>query len=284
MTSERKRESNRENARKSTGPRSAAGKAVVSQNALKHGLLSRHLIVEGESQEEFSELLRLCSDEFKPIGLVEHALVERIGIALWRQRRLVRAESAEVSLNQQRFGYDQKKEVGHVLNLGSSVYDSIEAPEDEPDEDDVEDLKEQRDQWKSLLDEEIAEMEDPFAGLPAELQKMILQIYRVEADQVDATVKEKFGSWAKMFAAYFSHFESLIRDQRILEVSRLVMRSQALPSKTDLLARYQTALDNDLYKALKALREAQAWRQARAVISVSPLLPGGDDTTNDHDP
>ena len=38
------------------------------------------------------------------------------------------------------------------------------------------------------------------------------------------------------------------------------MESQTLPTQTDLLGRYQTALDNDLYKALKALREAQSWR------------------------
>ena len=54
------------------------------------------------------------------------------------------------------------------------------------------------------------------------------------------------------------------------------MQSQALPSKTDLLARYQTALDNDLYKALKALREAQAWRQSKALISVMPLHSSDD--------
>ena len=54
------------------------------------------------------------------------------------------------------------------------------------------------------------------------------------------------------------------------------MQSQALPSKTDLLARYQTALDNDLYKALKALREAQAWRQSKALISLTPVYSGGD--------
>ena len=106
MSTEKKTASNRNNAQKSTGPKSAAGKAVVSQNARTHGLLSRNLIVNGESQEEFSELLRLLMDEFQPVGLVEHALVERVGVALWRQRRLVRAESAEVNINQQRFGQD----------------------------------------------------------------------------------------------------------------------------------------------------------------------------------
>jgi len=62
---------------------------------------------------------------------------------------------------------------------------------------------------------------------------------------------------ADLFEERAGYFESLIHQQRIREVSKLVMQRQALPSKTDLLARYQTALDNDLYKALKALREAQ---------------------------
>ncbi len=38
MTSDRKREANRANAKKSTGPKSAAGKKRVAQNALRHGL------------------------------------------------------------------------------------------------------------------------------------------------------------------------------------------------------------------------------------------------------
>ncbi len=141
MSTEKKTESNRKNAQKSTGPKSADGKVVVSQNARTHGLLSRNLIFEGESQEEFSELMSLLVDEFQPVGLVEHALVERVGIALWRQRRLVQAESAEVSLNQQRFGEKQKREVGNVLNLEYDVYQDIQAPEDETEDMDVASLK-----------------------------------------------------------------------------------------------------------------------------------------------
>jgi hypothetical protein len=38
VTTERKRAANRRNARSSTGPRTAAGKARVAQNALRHGL------------------------------------------------------------------------------------------------------------------------------------------------------------------------------------------------------------------------------------------------------
>ncbi|HPB75711.1 MAG TPA: hypothetical protein PLY96_10720, partial [Chromatiaceae bacterium] len=43
--SNRQLEANRRNALRSTGPRTAAGKAVARDNARKHGFLSRHLII-----------------------------------------------------------------------------------------------------------------------------------------------------------------------------------------------------------------------------------------------
>jgi len=276
MSTEKKTASNRKNARKSTGPKTAAGKAVVSQNARTHGLLSRSLIIEGESQEEFSELLGLLVEEFQPIGLVEHALVERVGIALWRQRRLVRAESAEVSLNQERFSEQQTREVGKVLNLEFNVYNNIRAPEDGSEEMDMAILKDQKKLWKSLVDEKVANTDNPFAHLPAKLQRTLLKNHAVEAGQIDSVVKAKFSSWAHMFQRYVDNCQLLIERQRIREVSRLVMQSQALPSKTDLLARYQTALDNDLYKALKVLHDVQAWRHSKALISATPVYPGDD--------
>ena len=49
MTSERQAEANRQNATKSTGPRTPAGKAVVTLNGIKHGLLSRECLLKGES-------------------------------------------------------------------------------------------------------------------------------------------------------------------------------------------------------------------------------------------
>ena len=55
--SKRQLEANRRNALRSSGPRTAAGKAVARDNALKHGFLSRHLIIEGESAEDFQQLL-----------------------------------------------------------------------------------------------------------------------------------------------------------------------------------------------------------------------------------
>jgi hypothetical protein len=54
---------NRANAQKSTGPRTPAGKAVVAQNAVKHGLSARLDVIRGEDQAEFDrhrEGMLLC--------------------------------------------------------------------------------------------------------------------------------------------------------------------------------------------------------------------------------
>ena len=48
MSSEQKIAANRINAEKSTGPRTADGKADFAANALKHGLTSSKLIISAE--------------------------------------------------------------------------------------------------------------------------------------------------------------------------------------------------------------------------------------------
>jgi hypothetical protein len=68
---------------RSTGPKKPEGKAVSSKNALKTGLLSRELILPGESREEFDALLEELDDMYRPHGPVERFLVQRIaGLAL----------------------------------------------------------------------------------------------------------------------------------------------------------------------------------------------------------
>ena len=44
---------NRRNSQKSTGPRSPEGKAVVSKNAVKHGLFASENVIKGEKKEDF---------------------------------------------------------------------------------------------------------------------------------------------------------------------------------------------------------------------------------------
>jgi hypothetical protein len=57
MTSERQKAANRANALHSTGPKTQEGKAVVRLNALRHGLLTRDVVLPGENADAFEDLL-----------------------------------------------------------------------------------------------------------------------------------------------------------------------------------------------------------------------------------
>ena len=48
MSTQAQTKANRQNSKKSTGPRTAEGKAVVSKNAVKHGLFAAEAVITGE--------------------------------------------------------------------------------------------------------------------------------------------------------------------------------------------------------------------------------------------
>ncbi|MEN6578245.1 MAG: hypothetical protein ABFD90_18010 [Phycisphaerales bacterium] len=87
-------QANRLNARKSTGPRTAEGKERASQNALKHGLLAREAVIQGEAPEEFEHYREGMLAELAPAGAVEAMLAERVVGLSWRLRRAERLQNA----------------------------------------------------------------------------------------------------------------------------------------------------------------------------------------------
>lgn len=91
--SDKQLQANRRNALRSSGPRSEAGKAIVSQNAISHGLLARHVVIEGESQTKFDLFHEEMVAELKPVGMLECSLLDKIASSIWRQHRAVRIEN-----------------------------------------------------------------------------------------------------------------------------------------------------------------------------------------------
>ncbi len=93
MTSDKQVRANRQNALKSTGPKTPEGKAIVSRNALTHGLLSQEVLLPGEDEAPLKELSKHLRAELQPVGELENLLVDRIIAAYWRLRRLGRVEA-----------------------------------------------------------------------------------------------------------------------------------------------------------------------------------------------
>jgi hypothetical protein len=96
MASRKQIEANRRNARKSTGPRTAAGRATSSRNALRHGLTAKQIVVSDESAKEFMAYYRECHEALAPADSVEEFHAERIIACQWRLRRAYRAEAGLV--------------------------------------------------------------------------------------------------------------------------------------------------------------------------------------------
>ena len=83
-------EANKRNAQKSTGPRSEAGKATVSQNAWKHGFFGRFRVLEGENQQHYNDTLEQLLLDQKPVGTLETDLVRQMAEHLWLAQRATR--------------------------------------------------------------------------------------------------------------------------------------------------------------------------------------------------
>jgi hypothetical protein len=96
--------------RKSTGPRTQRGKDRSKNNALKFGILSKAAVLPGESQAEFGALLNGLRDHFQPIGALEVILVEKLALDLWRYRRFLIAEGAEIQAGAEFVEWNQREQ------------------------------------------------------------------------------------------------------------------------------------------------------------------------------
>ena len=93
MATQRQIAANKQNASKSSGPRTAEGKSIASRNAVKHGLTGQQIMVPGENPDEFEALVQRIIMELEPEGEIEPQLAEQIATGLWRKRRIFRIES-----------------------------------------------------------------------------------------------------------------------------------------------------------------------------------------------
>jgi hypothetical protein len=84
---------NQANAQRSTGPTSPEGKARVAQNALRHGLTARHLVIRDDEHEEFAALQDSLAAQLHPQGPMESLAFQELLHAAWSLQRFRRIEA-----------------------------------------------------------------------------------------------------------------------------------------------------------------------------------------------
>ena len=97
MTTQAKIESNRRNARRSTGPRTRDGKAASARNSLRHGLLSKQIIFPDDDIQAFTSFRQNMLADLAPDGALEENLAQRIIVNAWRHDQAVQMVTAVIA-------------------------------------------------------------------------------------------------------------------------------------------------------------------------------------------
>ncbi len=133
MASERQLAANRNNAQKSTGPKTPEGRAAVRVNALKHGLAAKDLVIDPQTEKnaEFNHFLQSFLDRYRPHDPLETLLVNEVVAAAWRLRRLHRTETGfwKLRLTDLKEEIDSKyQEIGNRERLAFVLRDDSLGP------------------------------------------------------------------------------------------------------------------------------------------------------------
>ncbi len=79
-----------------TGPRTKRGKQISSHNAIRHGIFSEVILEGRESKTRYRSICVRLLEYFRPQGGIEELLVEELAMLLWRRRRVVKMECADI--------------------------------------------------------------------------------------------------------------------------------------------------------------------------------------------
>ncbi|MGD0328117.1 MAG: hypothetical protein ABSB00_00160 [Minisyncoccia bacterium] len=122
--SKKQLEANRENA-KLGGVKTDEGKAVSKYNALKHGILSKEVLLEGEDEKTLIEIGKKLRAELEPQTELELVLVDRITANVWRLRRVMQIEREMIEDDRKdSFSKGGLKTLGEAFSYDSANYDT----------------------------------------------------------------------------------------------------------------------------------------------------------------
>jgi len=273
---------NRSNALKSTGPRTPEGRAVSKMNALRHGLLSKEVLVRGlharESGRDLRALYQVFRTQYQPVGPVEEMLVEQIVTARWRLRRAWTAESGEIALN-----VDQGKWQRGRPNLQSQVMQWMASGDPERAMQEtafgnrtlvgwLEKLRAQVEIDGQLTEAALKNFAygDKKHVMSADLEKLRLRLSQNSNEPDQATVREEnMKRVLRVIDLKLGQIQSQEQRCRKREAAEEQARQAAAvlpaPEVLDKILRYETKLERQMYRAMSQLERVQRMRCGEAL-------------------
>ena len=273
---------NRRNAQKSTGPKTPNGLAVSKMNALKHGILSKEVVVQGrcikESSREFAALHQRLWEDWQPVGATEEMLVNHIVTTHWRWCRVLKAESGEIALSVDKGEWER---IHKHPALTTMLWDSLGDPAFEMQksvmgnlfmENELKAVRASVEQEGELTEAAIQSV--VFHGKPYsltnELTKLRSQLQSnpkgLDEPAFRAWLKEQSLAWIDQKLRSISSVKSGCEQRELMEeVTRQAAAVLPSPEVLDKLMRYETTLERQLYRAMNQLERVQRRRQGENI-------------------
>ena len=127
-------ETNRANARHSTGPRTPDGKQRSSLNATRHGLTGQMIVMPHEDMQAYLAHCQSYAEEWSPAGVTETHMVQSIADAQWRLHRAQSREHATLAFDPQRLAkslelaeMERSKELDRISRYASRIQRDIQS-------------------------------------------------------------------------------------------------------------------------------------------------------------
>jgi hypothetical protein len=241
------------------------GTEITRFNALRHGVLSRYMVLPWEDADEYHALVAALVAEHQPQGPTEEHLVEELAGVLWRKRRLRLAEAAahRRGLENSFSSETAKAALAHLTNDDESL-DISEAVHATPadTEDEMRDLEDDEAVTRRALDMLGSARNDAYETALAKLREdtqgwwadtLALKPDELEEDEQPATadvdglhrfLEEKVLPWFEKRKAEIGN-RPLLREQAFGE--------SLDPDKLERLGRYEVHLDRKFERMLSTL-------------------------------
>lgn len=272
MLSEKQLLANRQNALKSTGPKSIEGKAVASCNALKHGLLAKEVVIthgEGaEDQNAFDELLAQLLRDYDPLDRLEEMMLEKIAACYWRLRRAHRCEVGLIRQNLDTLSDNYYAEQGKLTDVQidaeiAEKQDQIQIAQDKihrhtqsrASAQDLTTIFRWKDDWLALRGERLASADK---AEPVEIEPESIRKQLNEKGHSDDAIWQMHVDLCRKQAETLEKESAKLQKEKLDNQMHLHRMHQtgSLPigKEIEKLLRYETAIERQMYQALKQLK------------------------------
>lgn len=264
LATERKIRANRENARKSTGPKTLRGKKFSSNNAVKHGLLVRRITdfeALDEDPQEYETLLSGLWKQYQPVGKGEEIEVERIALCWWKLKRAWRYENAvnlaarrdfvRADLNEQHEYCKERDKEGEALIV------QLESAKRE-----IEDTGEISPELKQRMFGMMPGFESLWLALEKAAQQHMEEAGLSKHFRKPATRASLLNTYV-VTSAIMLHQQ--LSDRRLTNVREIALGRHAIPSDGALnrILRYEASIERSLSRAIDRLENLQRYRSGQ---------------------